>query len=61
MDKDEYRRMLRMSTDAFYELVELVRPLIEKHFTDMRVPIPVEERLSITLNYLATGTKMAVT
>ena len=34
--------------------------IIEKQFTDMRAPIPVKERLSITLNYLATGTNMAI-
>ena len=39
----------------FQELLEKVRPFITKKTTNMRSPISVEEKLAITLRYLATG------
>ena len=44
-----------MPPDVFNLLLEIVRPYITKKHTNMRSPISAEERLSITLRYLALG------
>lgn len=54
-DPERYRRTMRMSTDAFSELVDLVTPYIKKYNTHLRKSIPVDKRLAITLKYLASG------
>ena len=43
-----------MSPERFNHLVDLLRPLITKEVR-CRIPISVEERLAVTLRYLATG------
>ena len=43
-----------MSPNRFQHLLELVRPLITKD-TKMRKAITAEERLAVTLHFLATG------
>lgn len=50
-----YRNFLRMSSAQFDNLVELVKPHIEKSDTNMRMSISAGERLALTLRYLATG------
>lgn len=54
-DQERFRRYLQMDTDTFYEIVEAVRPLIEKKQTHLRETVSSEERVAITLRYLATG------
>ncbi|KAL4153003.1 hypothetical protein QTP88_000836 [Uroleucon formosanum] len=49
------RNYLRMNADTFGELLEKIRPLIEKQCTYMRVPITAEQRLLSTLRYLVSG------
>ncbi|XP_050064293.1 uncharacterized protein LOC126553165 [Aphis gossypii] len=49
----------RMSVSSFDELLENVRPHITKTTTTFRKPICAEERLTITLRYLSTGTYFA--
>ena len=44
-----------MSPERFKHLLGLVGPLIMKHDTRFRKAIPVAERLSLTLRYLASG------
>ncbi|KAJ8720825.1 hypothetical protein PYW08_006290 [Mythimna loreyi] len=39
----------RMSVQSFEELVSIVGPLIKKEDTRLRLAVPVEERLSVTL------------
>ena len=39
----------------FYELLEKFRPFITKKTTNMRSPVSAEEKLAITLRYLATA------
>lgn len=51
----DFKNYLRMENDTFYELLDLVRPLIEKQNTIMRESISAEERLVATLQFLATG------
>ena len=54
-DTAEFRAMLRMTSETYQVLIEKVRPYIEKRDTFYRKCISVEERVSITLKYLATG------
>ena len=39
----------------FQELINKVSPILTKQITNMRVPISVEEKLAVTLRFLATG------
>lgn len=50
-----FQEFLRMTATEFEELLELVKPLIEKQDTKFRKAIPAGERLAVTLHYLATG------
>ncbi|XP_011874581.1 PREDICTED: uncharacterized protein LOC105565748 [Vollenhovia emeryi] len=52
-DPDLFFRYTRMDVDTFYELLDMVRPYLQK--TSLRKPICPEQRLAITLRYLATG------
>ena len=44
-----------MSPDRFEHLLSLVAPLISEQITRFRKPISAEQRLVVTLRYLATG------
>lgn len=50
-----FRNYFRMDNTTFQELLEKVSPLIVKQDTNFRKAIPPEERLMVTLRYLATG------
>ena len=54
-DKAAFKNFLRMDQACFDELLEMVRPLIQKQDTNMRQSIPAGEKLALTLRYLATG------
>jgi len=54
-DPNSYTNFLRMSDEAFQELLHLVTPLIKRKDTCMREAIPPAERLSLTLRFFATG------
>ncbi|KAJ8041187.1 hypothetical protein HOLleu_11928 [Holothuria leucospilota] len=54
-EPDDYRNFLRMDAASYDELLNLVRPIIQKKDTIMREAISANERLSITLRFLATG------
>ena len=54
-DHRSYRNFLRMDRESFEQLVVRIRPFIERKLTNFRAPISVEERLAITLRFLATG------
>ena len=54
-DEEEFRRYLWINTEAYTELIEKVRPVITKKTTFMRKPISAEEKLAVTLRFLATG------
>ncbi|XP_025203776.1 uncharacterized protein LOC112600693 [Melanaphis sacchari] len=51
----DFKNYLRMENHTFHELLDLVRPFIEKQNTIMRESISAEERLVATLRFLATG------
>ena len=53
IDKEEFRRYLRINTESYEELIEKLRPLITKQTTVMRKPISAEERLAVTLRYFS--------
>jgi hypothetical protein len=44
-----------VSEDYVMSLLEKVRPLIEKEDTVLKTAITAEERLAITIRFLATG------
>ncbi|XP_067212636.1 uncharacterized protein [Linepithema humile] len=55
-DEDMFFRYMRMDVPTFYELLRLVGPFLQKR--SIRTPICPEQRLAITLRYLATGDQM---
>jgi hypothetical protein len=52
---NDYCNYLRMSENNVISLLEKVRPLIEKEDTVLRTAITAEERLAITIRFLAIG------
>lgn len=52
---DKHRTTMRVTKESFDELLEYVRPQVEKQDTHLRPSIPAEQRLCVTLLYLATG------
>lgn len=54
-----FKNTVRMNVDDFNLLAERVRPFIQRQDTQFRKAISVEERLAVTLRYLATGESMA--
>ena len=54
-DLSSCRNFLRMDSTSFEELLIKVAPIIKKTDTVMRDAIPPDERLSVTLRFLATG------
>jgi hypothetical protein len=51
----DYCNYLRMSEDNVISLLEKIRPLIEKEDTVLGTAITAEERLAITIRFLAIG------
>ncbi|KAK8759276.1 hypothetical protein V5799_020389 [Amblyomma americanum] len=54
-DPEEYKRLLRLSSDQFYQLLARVQPRIERQDTVMRGAVPAKTRLQVTLRFLASG------
>ena len=52
---DLYKNFLRIDEALFNEIVEKVRPHLQKRFTNFRPPLEVGLRVAITLRFLATG------
>jgi acyl-CoA thioesterase FadM len=55
VDGPSYRRYMRMDRCHFQDLVERVAPFISRCNTKFHDAISVEERLAVTLRFLATG------
>nr|XP_034986031.1 uncharacterized protein LOC118092265 isoform X2 [Zootoca vivipara]XP_034986032.1 uncharacterized protein LOC118092265 isoform X2 [Zootoca vivipara] len=51
----EWVRYFRMSREAVLELVERLRPVLQREDTNMRAAIPVDKRVALTLWKLATS------
>lgn len=56
---DHFKNCCRMSYETFNQLLTLVEPKIRKENTKFRKAIPSNERLALTLRYLATGDSFA--
>jgi len=54
-DPKDYQNYFRMNIDIYNKLLSMVEPLIIKKDTNMRESIPPNQRLALTLRYLATG------
>ena len=54
-DTAAFKNFLRMDQNCFDELLEMVKPHIQKQDTNMRKSISAGEKLALTLRYLATG------
>lgn len=54
----DLKYFLRMDNNCFDYLLNLIKPYITKKDTVMRQAISAEERLLVTLRYLATGRSM---
>ena len=54
-DAAAFKTFLRMDQTCFLELLEMVKPQLQKQDTNMRKSIPADEKLALTLRYLATG------
>lgn len=51
----KFHNFCRMSAMDFEHLLSKIGPIIMKEDTNMRKAIPVQERLAITLRFLASG------
>ena len=54
-EPNDFRNYLRMDETLFKRLLGIVTPRIERQNTVMRESVSAEERLIVTLRYLATG------
>lgn len=53
--RGSFHNFLRMSSSDFEYILCKIEPIIKKSDTFMRQAIPVQERLAVTLRFLATG------
>jgi len=54
-DAPSYSNFLRMDASSFDLLLRQLSPVIKRQDTRLRLSIPPEERLALTLRWLATG------
>lgn len=54
-DQGGLQDLNRMSTSDFEKLATIIGPQIAKRDTNFRETIPINERLAVTLHFLATG------
>lgn len=54
-DDVQYRNFFRVSKDSFSFLLDIISPVLTKQDTHYRRAIRADEKLAITLRYLATG------
>ena len=54
-DPEAFRQYHRLDVNSFKYVLKIVEPLIRKKETVMRASICPEERLAVTLRFLATG------
>ena len=58
-EEEDYKKFLRMSTDTFDELLQLISNDIQKQDTVMRASIPPKIKLAATIRFLSTGANYA--
>ncbi|VEN36077.1 unnamed protein product [Callosobruchus maculatus] len=54
-DPNRYKNFLRMDNECFNKLLRMILPDIEKQNTKLRECISAEDRLAVTLRFLASG------
>ncbi len=54
-DPGQYKTFLRMAPGDLEDLLAKIGPVISRQETRMRQPIPVKEKLALTLRFLASG------
>lgn len=54
-DPEDYRNYFRMNSYLYHELLQMLSPYITKQNTNMRQAISANERLALTLRFMATG------
>lgn len=54
-DQSDFFNYFRMNHDKYIKLSEMVQPYLKRQDTNMREALTVEEKLAVTLRYLATG------
>lgn len=54
-EPEEYKLYFRITHDVFLELIEMVKPFIQKNETRMGNAISPAEQLAVTLRFIATG------
>ncbi|KAG0420514.1 hypothetical protein HPB47_003451, partial [Ixodes persulcatus] len=54
-DPVEYRRLLRVNSDQFADILSSIASCIQKLDTEMRPAIPAKDKLQLTLRFLASG------
>lgn len=52
---EAYKQWMRLSAQQFQEILKLIELTIRKQDTRVRKAVTPEERLAITMRYLATG------
>lgn len=58
-DGEKFKNCCRMNVEIFDELLSLIKPNIKKKNNNFRPSIPANERLALTLRFLATGDSYA--
>lgn len=54
-DPSQFRAFHRLDRESFFDVLTMVEPFIAKQDTILRPAISANERLSLTLRFLATG------
>lgn len=54
-DPVEYRRLLRVDSNQFADILSSIASCIQKLDTEMRPAIPAKDKLQLTLRFLASG------
>ena len=54
-DRHLFQKYTRMSPERFDQLLQQIRPIIQKKETNFREAIPAEKKLVITLRFLSRG------
>ncbi len=60
IDEEAFKDSMRMDKTQFAEILEKIRPIIEKKDTKFRKAIPTDVRLMITLVFLGSGPSFSV-
>ena len=53
--RSTFQNFLRMTCTDFEDILKMIGPKIKRQNTNFRVPISINERLAVTLRFLASG------